>query len=1463
MTKPSRHTEWLSLVEVSGPFLAVPVLEKAFPQGLDVVETPKRQRLRAAYEEWRDAVDDNDPLLADLHREWIRLVFTEILEYDGSTLKTDAETSNAYMVSSPERTETFVPDWTVVSLSGDKPRLFVSIQPPGTDFERVRKDDRWPASLIERMVALCRTHTVRLGVFTDGERWMLVNAPVGGMSSHASWYARLWFQEPVTLKAFQSLWSVRRCFGPSEETLEALLDRSLEHHEEITDTLGEQVRRAVEVLVQCLDKADADRNRELLRDVSPTELYEAGLIVMMRLVFVLCAEERGLLLLGDPVYDECYAVSTLRAQLAEEADRHGPEVLDRRHDAWARLLSVFRAVYGGIDHESLRMPALGGSLFDPDRFPFLEGRPKGTSWRDSDAAPLPIDNRTVLLLLNSLQLLEQHGGALLLSYRALDVEQIGHVYEGLLEHTVARMPSVTVGLVGSKKAKNPNLPLSEMESARMAAEDTLVSLVKETTERSEAAIRKALARPVDDALFGRLLAVCGGDTTLAERIRPFANLVRTDAWDDPIVYREGASMVTLGADRRETGTHYTPKSLTESIVETTLEPIVYFGPAEGKPREEWRLKTPAELLDLKICDMAMGSGAFLVQVCRYLAERLVEAWAAEEATGKFVTAEGEVRPSADDADPIPKGLDERLLIARRLIAERCLYGVDINPLAVELAKLSIWLVTLAKGRPFGFLDHNLRHGDSLLGIHRLDQLTKFKLNPGDGPYQQRIFGQNVAGAVAEAVKIRRRLRAIPIRDIRDVEIMALLDTEARKKLQSIEVVADAMIGEALRSDDRARSLDSALDSLAVQAGEFLTGNGSMGEIIAKRAQAVLSVGLSEGKPSRHPFHWPLEFPEVFCHENGGFDVMMGNPPFLWGLRISIRISVPFSHFLKREWPHARKNADLCTYFLLRSNLILRATSSAMGFITTKSIAESDNKETSFDYLSTNGLTIFAANTDIRWPGTAMVIVSTVNLFKGTWSGSFSLNGEMVKRISTSLSDEISIGNPRRLLCNKHKCFQGSVPLGDGFFLAEAEANKYLKIGNNKKVIFQYITGKELNNSYSFEPSRWVIYFSDWSLEECKKYPELLSIVRESVKPERDKIIPKNNMARQRKDLWWKFTGPTVDLYRAISANERVLVSAVVGKHHAFAFIPANYIYANTINVFSFNDYEHFIVLQSNFHMAWSLHQGSNLGETPRYNVSDCFETFPFPDPFIDINFIGIKYHNHRRNMMLTRKEGLTTIYNHFNNPNELSEDVKMLRYLHVKMDNIVGAAYGWSDLNLGHGFHQVRSLPGNDCVRFTISEVARLEVLKRLSDVNRQRYEEEVVRVHEKKGKPTSNSRKRSSKEGNGLHLTCPKQTYSSNQPAQLRLPIDEERQLSYGADFSNLGRNGSLRWSGLSAVMSYLRAHPGWHMKKDILAATGLIDSHWNASIADLIRKCLVESQGEGRSTRYRAKKRRGNPDD
>lgn len=1320
MKNLSKHAEWLSLIEISGPFLTVSMLDKAFPQGLEAVETPRRQKLRAAYEEWREAVDQEDRLLPELHREWVRLVLTEMLEYDQESLVHAGDWPDELPSVSPqEHAGTFKPDWIVRSPADGKPRLFIAVLPPDTDLESVQRGDGWPVSLQERIILLCRAHGVRVGLLTDGERWMLVNAPVGSTSSQASWYARLWFQEPITLKAFQSLLGVRRCFGPNEDTLESLLDESLKHHEEVTDTLGEQVRRAVEVLVQCLDKADEDRNRELLRDVKPVELYEAGLTVMMRLVFVLCAEERGLLLLGDSVYDRCYAVSTLRGQLAEEADRHGPEVLDRRHDAWARLLAVFRAVYGGIEHESLRMPALGGSLFDPDRFPFLEGRTKGTHWRDTSASPLPIDNRTVLLLLSSLQILQQSGGALLLSYRALDVEQIGHIYEGLLEHTVARVPRVTLGLQGSQKAKNPNVALAELESARLDGEAALVKLVLDVTGRSESAIRNGLSKPADDTFFGRVLGVCGGDTSLTERIRPFTNLLRTDAWDDPIVYRDNSFMVTLGADRRETGTHYTPKSLTESIVTTTLEPVVYVGPAEGKPREEWTLKSSRDILDLKVCDPAMGSGAFLVQACRYLGEKLVEAWLHEEAAGRALTVDGEALDQLGAEEPLPSQLDERLTIARRLVAERCLYGVDINPLAVELAKLSIWLVTLAQGRPFGFLDHNLRSGDSLLGIHRLEQLTRLRMDTEPGrQHQLRIFGQNIKAAVNEAIELRKRLRTTTIRDIKDVEVMARLDREARRKLESVELIADAMIGEALRFGGNDRALNTALDTLATMAGDFLSGNEKMREQFVRQSQMALAVDLPTGKPPRKPFHWALEFPEV-CTV-GGFQAVIGNPPYLGGKRISTRLGKNYRLFLARFIANGRKgSADLCGYFLLRLHLLQHSENGFLGVVATSSIIEGDTREVTLGYLLGYNTIVYSAVRKQNWQGSASVTVTLLWLAR-RWDGPHYLDKKIVPAINSYLTVEGELlGKPKKILENQGIAFAGSYVYGKGFVVSEDEYQFLIKRNPiNKEVLFPYLRGVDFNSEPTHKPKVYVINFRDWSFEKAILYPDCLSILTERVKPERDAIIAKGKQIHEYN--YWKYWDKRLESYDRIANLDRVLFHAFTGKYIAFSFVPTSYVFASPNVVIGSDSFSLFSILQSTLHEIWVRKFTSYNLSLPRYTPTDCFETFPLPKENDNLKYLGYDYFILRQSIMVENKQGLVDVYNRFHDHQENDSKIINLRELRKSIDESVAAAYGF-ECTLDHDFRKT-----SFGTRFTISEKQGNAIIKELFQINQKKCAERL-----------------------------------------------------------------------------------------------------------------------------------------
>lgn len=1305
MSNTAQHMEWRSLIEISGPFLAASVLESAFPQGLDAVETPRRQKLRAAYEEWRDAVNEEDPLLPQLHQEWIRLVLTDLLEYDSESLISAADwAGDLPSVSSQENTGTFSPDWIIHAPGDEKARLFISIFPPDTNLESSGQNDGWPASLLERMTLLCRAHGVRLGLLSNGERWMLVNAPEGSTSGQASWYARLWFQEPLTLKAFRSLLGVRRCFGPAETTLEALLEESLKHQEEVTDTLGAQVRRAVEVLIQCLDKADEDRNRELLRDVSPAELYEAGLTIMMRLVFILCAEERGLLLSGDPLYDQCYAVSTLRGQLSGET----PEILDRRHDAWARLLAIFRGVYGGIEHQDLRLPALGGSLFDPDRFPFLEGRTKGTRWRDVPASPLPIDNRTVLLLLNSLQILEQSTGALLLSYRALDVEQIGHVYEGLLEHTVARVPKVTLGLQGTQSAKDPNIPLAELESVHLDGEADLVKRIREVTGRSESAIKNDLKKEANEHLFSKVIGVCGSDMELAERIRPFTNLLRTDAWEDPIIYRANSFMVTLGADRRETGTHYTPKSLTERIVSTTLEPLVYSGPSEGKPQEEWVLKTPQEILDLKVCDPAMGSGAFLVQACRYLGERLVEAWLHAEKNGKKVTIDGETCDRFDGAEPMPSLKDERLTIAKRLVAERCLYGVDINPLAVELAKLSIWLITLGKGRPFGFLDHNLRSGDSLLGIHKIEQLTYMTMVPESEQYQLRIFGQEIESVIQKAVDLRKQIRATLIRDIHNIENMAHLNLDARKCLNDVVAIADGMIGEVVQAKGNSKNINIALDRLAIIANEFLIGD--------IKAESQLRNITNDFKVEQHlqlykfnPFHWPLEFPEVILGR--GFDCIIGNPPFMGGQKITGNFSTNYRKYLVKFVANGFKgSADLCAYFFLRMCEMLRRDGGALGFLATNTIAQGDTREVGLGQLTTLGLKIIAAEPSIPWPGKAALEVALVWLWRGRWGAKSKLNNCHYNAISSFLRDaEIEALSPKLLPNNKNLAFMGSIPLGAGFLLAPEQAQNLIATdGKNSNVLRPYLSGDDLLSRPDQTPSRWVIDFGDLALDAARQYEKPFDIVEKYVKPVREK-----DKRKVRRERWWQFAERSPALYKNISHLKRVLFHSFTSKYIAFSFVDSNQSFAGPHIVVATDSYGMFAVLQSSMHEAWARNWCSTHETRLRYAISDLLFTFPFPEIHSELIKVGECYHDYRKSIMLKYDEGLTKIYNRVHDINEISQDVIRIRELQKDMDYAVWRSYGFEAIDFAHDFYETKQ-----GIRYSISPTAISSILSNLLILN-------------------------------------------------------------------------------------------------------------------------------------------------
>jgi hypothetical protein len=402
-------------------------------------------------------------------------------------------------------------------------------------------------------------------------------------------------------------------------------------------------------------------------------------------------------------------VQGLYDALVSDAGTH-PESMHHRFGAYGRLLALFRAMFLGVEHGDLRLPPRRGKLFDPSSYPFLEGgMPLSTAAIVSPDAraqvrPPSLDDGTVHALLHRLIVFEGQR----LSYRALDVEQIGSIYESLMGYHVLRVQSPAVRL-GSHRV------WAETAWLRAQRANDRSKWLKEVCGLNKAQISKVEAA----------LAEQREDLALAEAL----NELSPGKKHDKARHRVPAGRLVLqpGEERRRSGSHYTPRSLTERIVRRTLEPLLK---CLGEAPSE------AQLLSLKICDPAMGSGAFLVEVTRQLADQLVTAW----------TRDGRVAAIAEQ-------FGDAHLHARRLVAQQCVYGVDKNPAAVELAKLSLWLITLSHELPFTFVDHALRHGDSLVGLN-LEQITSFHWKPQK---QVPLFKQVLQESLNEALEYRPRL----------------------------------------------------------------------------------------------------------------------------------------------------------------------------------------------------------------------------------------------------------------------------------------------------------------------------------------------------------------------------------------------------------------------------------------------------------------------------------------------------------------------------------------------------------------------------------------------------------------------------------------------------------------------------------------------------------------------------------
>jgi hypothetical protein len=1325
MSIARHHNEWLSLIEVSGPFMSLPVLMRVFPQGLDALDREGMTELRLVYEEWLDDQNGLRPSPA-IHSVWVRYVLEHVLGFEKTNLLEGPEIPTSLKAFIAEQGETLHPDL-IISASDPSstiPRVLIQIHPTTQGLEKTMQGRRWKASPAMRMLELLRATGVPLGLVTNGEQWMLVNAPKGETSAFVSWYAALWLDEPLTLRAFTSLLGATRFFSVADEdTLEGMLKDSVNEQQEVTDQLGYQVRRAVEVLIRAVDKADQDRGRKLLKDMPDSELYEAALTVMMRLVFLFSAEERDLLLLGDPIYDQNYAVSTLRAQLRETADQQGEEVLERRFDAWCRLLATFRAVHDGIHHDRLNLQAYGGSLFNPNRYPFLEGRLSPA--HDNEGEGLPISNRTVLHLLEALQVLRikvPGGGpaeARRLSFRSLDVEQIGHVYEGLLDHIAARASEPVLGLSGTHD-KEPEIPLSVLGAEGANGEKSFLAFLKEQTGRSENALGNSLQETPDTFTNQQLQIACNNDAKVYDRVSKYAGLIREDDFGYPVVFLPGSVYVTAGATRRATGTHYTPRSLTEPIVQHTLEPLVYVGLAEGLPREEWKLRSASEILSLKVCDMAMGSAGFLVQVDRYLAERLTEAWAIASEGGIQITPEGKPSKGGLGEKIIPKDDDERMILARRLVADRCIYGVDKNPLAVEIAKLSIWLTTMDKGRPFTFLDHALKCGDSLVGASADDYL---RWAHGWREPSATLFDAQLKEDLNTALQKRRLLEMRDVVDVRDIDEKAELLLEADVAMEHIKRGCDLLIGARLLGLSESEIEELQLSMLFPYMAGVLDGNIDAG----KHPDAARTLNVAK---KEHAFHWEFEFPEVF--EGEGFNSFIGNPPFLGTKYFKTNLGDNYFAYISRYIATGSPGrADLCAYFVKQIDSLLGQNGFG-GLIATNTLTQGDTQVLALRNLAQPNSRIYRA-AENQWPGSAAVRINVIHWGKNHHARMRkNLNEQEVESISEYLT-EIQLTKPLTLNSNLEVCFQGSIPNADGLLMSPSDAQEIIRESPIERQVLKPFFGEDLNSQPDPRAQSWCIFFANMTESEAAKFPLSFQRCVELVKPV--KISKGGSSAK----YWWRFYRYSPELYKRAWQLDYVFVCTFVTKYLCFTRVPSSQVFTNRLAVIADSSWQRFSLLQSTIHEVWARQFSTTLETRLTYTPTDCFETFPFATRCGSLEKIGETYHEYRRQIMLARQEGLTSTYNRFHNPKESSEDIVRLRELHVEMDNAVAGVYGWIDLDLGHGFHETAQ-----GVRFTISESARRDVLSQLLKLNQERWEEEQKTVG------TLEGQKSKAKGGNG-----------------------------------------------------------------------------------------------------------------
>ncbi|MBD2252689.1 Eco57I restriction-modification methylase domain-containing protein [Nostoc parmelioides] len=1311
----TRHKEWLGFLQPVGLVVSPPALVKAQAVvNRNVVDL--QQSLLAAV--------DEDGLIADF------LAFTvNVLGWAESDL---VKPSPEYEIALPDYSEILAPTYIVPDPDSDKPQILVQLISSGTELDVVapeltKSSSGWHASPQAKFERLLRETQIPIGLLCNGGLLRLVYAPRGESSGHLTFPVQAMCEVSgrLILGAMEMLLSAFRVFSATTgRRLQNLLEDSRKYQAEVSTTLANQVLDALWELLRGFQMADAAVDGKLLSEIAatnPQHIYGGLITTLMRLVFLLYAEDEGLMP-PDDVYQRNYSVSGLYERLREDAGNY-PDTMDQRYGAWVWLLSLFRLVYDGGGQTPEYLPARHGQLFDPDEYAFLEGRPRGSKFVAGQAIEPPrIPDGVIYRLLEKLLILEGER----LSYRSLDVEQIGSVYEGIMGFAVERAESPSIGVYSKPKGSKVSTTV---------VVDVAAILATKSSDR-----QKLLKELANCEVSGNALKELKAAQSLEDIVIALGRKVSRQT---PNLLPVGSLYLQPGEERRRSGSHYTPRSLTKPIVETTLRPVLE---ALGeKPTAE-------QILSLKVCDLAMGSGAFLVETCRQLAEKVVEAWEREENDTRkemgISDRSASQRHPNQNATISNSGKEEPLLIARRLVAQRCLYGVDKNPFAVNLAKLSLWLVTLARDLPFTFLDHALKCGDSLVGL-RKEQIGSFGKDATDDlPLFVYLKEQ-----LDRARSYRAEIQALDTRSDADDDQKRDYLYKVEQELYQARLTGDVRIAAFFEgSNKKQREKRETEIAELVRRWRYHQADTESLEEIANR--------LRSGNKGIIPFNWDIEFPEVFDRENPGFDAIVGNPPFLGGTMISGATSKEYLDWITIQFPETGNRTDLVAYFFRRAFDLLRE-SGSLGLIATNTIAQGDTRYGGLRWICKNNGIIFEAQKRFKWFGQAAVIVSIINIFKGKISPPFYLDKKPVQQITAFLVHSGGHDNPSKFLEMSGKSTKGIELYGNGFLFADDDPDASpislmnTLLSNNPKNqerIFPYLGGSEVNESPTHSHKRYVINFGSMEEHEAREWVELIEILEQKVKPSR--LTKASDVA---KAPWWLFWRPRNDFQASIHQLNNVLACSRHQPHWTLTMLPSRAIWSDALVVFAFSSMSAFAILQSRIHEIWARFFGSSMKDDLRYTPSDCFETFPFPENWETnptLEAIGKEYYEYRAALMVRNNQGLTDTYNRFHDPEERDPDILKLRSLHAAMDKAVLEAYRWSDIPTDCTFlldyddedEEEETSNGRQRKkpwRYRWTEEVHDEVLVRLLNLNQKRAQTEILGGKAAQKKPKAKATKK------------------------------------------------------------------------------------------------------------------------